>query len=294
MSLANLLPSLLNDPPPTHAFELSEEGIAFAPVSQPGLARFERFEPGVLLVSPVHDNIQQPHALLNHIQSLAPSNGHRKRRAVVILPDYCARVAVLDFDTFPSDSGEQQALVRFRLKKSVPFEVDTAVVSYVQQPPSGDGKVEVLAAVISSDIVKQYEAPFRVAGFQPGMVTTSSLAALNLLDPDGITLLVKLSGRILSVLVLQDNAVNLARCIEMEGGRLEDIESVLHPTIAYVEDQLKGRPKQIWLAGFGPEMEQLATRWQSEWGVPVQPIRSRFGQPGPANAGLLGYLESVA
>lgn len=290
--------NLLQDPPPTHAFELSEEGLAFAPVSEPALAEFSHFEPGVLLVSPLHDNIQQPQVLLDHIQALAPANGHRKRRAALILPDYCARVAVLDFDTFPSDLEEQQALVRFRLKKSVPFEVDTAVVSYVQQPRPADAKtgakVEVLAAVMSSDIVVQYEAPFRAADFHPGLVTTSSLAALNLLAPDGITLLVKLSARVLSVLVLQENAVNLARCIEMEGGRLEDIESVLHPTIAYVEDELKGRPKQIWLAGFGQEMEQLAPRWEKEWGVAVEGIRSRFGLAAKGNTGLLGYLESLA
>jgi type IV pilus assembly protein PilM len=292
------LANFLQDPPPTHAFELSEEGLAFAPVSEPSLGEFSSFEPGVLLVSPLHDNIQQPQILLDHIQALAPANGHRKRRAAVILPDYCARVAVLDFDTFPSDLEEQQALVRFRLKKSVPFEVDTAVVSYVEQPRPADSKsgakVEVLAAVMSSDIVVQYEAPFRAAGFHPGVVTTSSLAALNLLAPDGITLLVKLSARVLSVLVLQENAVNLARCIEMEGGRMEDIESVLHPTIAYVEDELKGRPKQIWLAGFGSQMEQLAPRWENEWGVAVQGIRSRFGLAGKGNTGLLGYLESLA
>jgi type IV pilus assembly protein PilM len=286
--------NLLQDPPPTHAFELSEEGIAFAPVSQPTLEKFSPLETGVLLVSPLHDNVQQPQVLLDRIQSLAPANGNRKRRAAVILPDYCARVAVLDFDTFPTDLEEQQALVRFRLKKSVPFEVDTAVVSYVEQPRSGSRKIEVLAAVMSSDIVVQYEAPFRAAGFHPGLVTTSSLAALNLLAPDGITLLVKLSGRVLSVLVLQENAVNLARCVEMEGGRQDDIESVLHPTIAYIEDELKGRPKQIWLAGFGLEMGQLAPRWEKEWGVAVQAIRSRYGSPGKGNAGLLGYLESVA
>src|SRR5271154_244817 len=153
------LAHLLQDPPPTHAFELSEERLAFAPVSQPALAGFSRFEPGGLLVSPLHDNIQQPQVLLDHIQSLAPAKGQRKRRSAVILPDYCARVAVLDFDTFPSDPEEQQALVRFRLKKSVPFEVDTAVVSYAEQEKTG-AKVEILAAVMSSDIVVQYEAPF--------------------------------------------------------------------------------------------------------------------------------------
>ena len=293
MSLADLLPNLLNDPPPTHAFELSEDGIAFAPVSQPALAQFRRFEPGVLLVSPLHDNIQQPQVLLDHIRSLAPGNG-RKRRAAVILPDYCARVAVLDFDTFPTDPDQRQALVRFRLKKSVPFEVETAMVSYVEQPRANGSKIEVLAAVISSEIVVQYEAPFRAAGFHPGLITTSSLAALNLLAPDGITLLVKLSGRVLSVFVLRENAVNLVRCIEMEGDRLDDIESVLHPTIAYIEDELKGHPKQIWLAGFGPQMNELAPRWEKEWDVAVQAIRSRYGKPEEGNAGLLGYLESLS
>src|ERR1700722_7539785 len=119
MSLANLL----KDPPPSHAFELSEEGIALAPVSQPSLAQFARFEPGVLLVSPVHENIQQPHVLLEQIRALVPANGPRKGRPALIFPDHPAPIAVLDFDPFPSDPDEQQALVRFRLKKSVPFEV---------------------------------------------------------------------------------------------------------------------------------------------------------------------------
>src|SRR5580698_740981 len=290
-SLANLL----KDPPPTHAFELSEEGISFAPVAEPARAAFSPFEPGTLLVSPVHDNIQQPHALFDQIHSLVPANGHRKRRAAVILPDYCARIAVLDFDTFPSDPDEQQALVRFRLKKSVPFEVDTAMVSYVEQPRSSNGpasaKVEILAAVMSSEIVEQYEAPFRAAGFHPGLVTTSSIAALNLLVADGITLLVKLSGRILTVLVLSGSAVKLARCIEMDEAGVSDIESVLHPTIAYIEDELKSRPQMVWLAGFGPEADEFAPRWESEWGGAVQPIRSRLGAPNRNNSGLLGYLE---
>jgi type IV pilus assembly protein PilM len=205
---------------------------------------------------------------------------------------------VLDFDTFPTDLDEQQALVRFRLKKSVPFEVDTAMVSYVEQPRASNGatgaRVEILAAVMSSEIVEQYEAPFRAAGFHPGLVTTSSIAALNLLEANGITLLVKLGGRVLSVLVLRDNAVKLARCIEMDQAGVLDIESVLHPTIAYIEDELKSRPEVVWLAGFGAEAGEFAPRWESEWGVAVQPIRSRFGAPNRNNSGLLGYLESVA
>ena len=288
------LANLLKDPPPTHAFELSEQGLACAQVSEPRQTHFAPIEPGALQVSPVHENIQQPHVLLERIHSLVPVNGQRKRRAALILPDYCARVAVLDFDDFPTQPQEQNALLRFRMKKSVPFDIDSAIVSHSLQSRASDGRVEILAAVMAADLVAQYEAPFRAAGYHPGFVTTSSLAALNLIGADSVSMVVKLSGRILSVLVLDSEAVKLARCIEMDRGDAEEIDSVLHPTLAYIEDELNTRPQRVWLTGFSQDMTGLINRWQSDWGVAVEPLRSRYGTPDPTNAGLLGYLESVA
>ena len=289
-SLANLL----KDPPPAYAFELSEAGIAYARVAEPAHLGFKPFDAGVLLVSPAHDNIHQPQSVQERINAIAPPNGHRKRRAALILPDYCARVAVLDFDDFPSDAGEQTALLRFRLKKSVPFDVDSAALSYTVQSQRSGEKVEVLAAVMSADIVAQYEAPFRSAGFHPGLITTSSLAALSLCRTDGITMLVKISGRVLTVLVLDGSTLKLARCVETDEARPEEIESVLHPTVAYIEDELKSKPQRIWLCGFDSHTSTLAAQWNAEWGVTVETLQSRFGKPGRNDAGLLGYLESVA
>jgi len=288
------LASILQDPPPAYAFELSEAGIAFARVAEPGQVNFTPFQAGVLQVSPAHDNLQQPQVVQERIHDLAPPNGHRKRRAALILPDYCARVAVLDFDNFPTDPQEQIALLRFRMRKSVPFDVDTAIVSYAVQARGAGAKVEVLAALMGAEIVAHYEAPFRTAGFHPGMVTTSSLAALNLCHPEGITMLVKIGGRVLSVLVLVGSTLKLARCVETDGARPEEIEGVLHPTVAYIEDELKAKPQRIWLCGFGSESAELAQQWNTEWGVEVETLRSRFGAPGGNDAGLRGYLESVA
>lgn len=289
--------NLLKDPPPTHVFEVSEEGIACARVAAPSEHSFAALDPGVLQISPVHDNVQQPFVLQERIRSIAALNGNRKRGAALILPDYCARVAVLDFDAFPDERSEQLALLRFRMKKSVPFDVDSAIVSFVRQQPrrgEGPGKVEVLAAVMAAEIVGRYEAPFRAAGFQPGLLTISSLAALNLIEPNDISMLVKLSGRIISILVLDGSSVRLARCIELDDQRPESIESVLHPTLAYIEDELKAAPKRVWFSGFGEQGAALAQRWQLEWSVAVDALHSRFGAPGQTNAGLLGYLESVA
>lgn len=292
-SLANLF----RDPPPTHAFELSEQGIAFSSVSEPGRTDFTPFDAGVLLVSPVHDNIQQPGVVQERIRSVMPPNGHRKKRAALILPDYSARVTVLDFDAFPDEHQDRLALLRFRMKKSVPFDVESAVISFALQPRGRDSnntKVEVLAAIMAAEIVARYEAPFRSLGFHPGFITTSSLAALNLIQPDEITMLVKLSGHVLSVMVLHGSAVKLARSLELDDDQGEEIDSVLHPTVAYIEDELKASPKRICLTGFGAQSAVLAQRWQAEWKVAVHALQSRFGTPGANNAGLLGYLESVA
>lgn len=288
--------NLFKDPPPTHVFELSERGIAFAEVSEPKHAGFTPLDAGVLQVSPLHDNVQQPGALEERIRVSLPANGKSKRRAALILPDYCTRVAVLDFDAFPESHEERLALLRFRMKKGVPFDVETAMVSYAIQPrrkDAGEDKVEVLAAIVSAEIVTRYEAPFRGLGFQPGMVTTSTLAALNLVDADESSMFVKLSGRVLSLIVLQGSAIRLARCIELDSDHAEEIDSILHPTVAYIEDELKASLRRVWLCGF-EERATLAQRLQTEWRAPVEPLRSQFGTPNANNAGLLGYLESVA
>jgi type IV pilus assembly protein PilM len=289
--------NLFKDPPPTHVFELSERGLAFAEVAEPGHAGFTPFDAGVLQASPVHDNIQQPTIVEERIRASVRANGKHKRRAALILPDYCARVAVLDFDSFPESHEERLALLRFRMKKGVPFDAETAVVSYAVQPrkkEADDAKVEVLAAIVASEIVTRYEAPFRGLGFQPGMVTTSTLAALNLVDAEESSMFVKLSGRVLSLIVLQGTQIKLARCIELDTDLAEEIDSILQPTVAYIEDELKATLGRVWLCGFDDQRLALARRWQADWRAPVEPLRSRFGTPNANNAGLLGYLESVA
>jgi len=284
--------TLLNDPPPSYAFELSEVGIAFARIGSQEQLGFEPYSAPVLKISPVHDNVQDVEGLQATLDRIVPRD-NKKRRVAVILPDYCSRVAVLDFDSFPVAADEQLALVRFRMKKSVPFDVDTAVVSYFAQPRQGEQKIDVVVAIMAREIVTRYEAPFRLSGMQPGFVTTSSLAMLNAINPAGMTLVAKLGGRTLSAMVLDGSIVKLVRCVEMESSGRDEIESVLHPTFAYIEDELEAKPDRLLLSGFGADSQDLAEEWQEQWSAAVEPLRSRRGSPSQYNAGLLGYLESI-
>src|SRR6202049_1522235 len=204
--------ALFKDRPPAYAIELSEEGIAIADVAKAPLTEFRPLAPGTISVSPLRDNILMPDELAAAVRALSPANGKRKDMAL-ILPDYCARVAVLDFDKFPSDSKEQLSLVRFRLKKSVPFDVESAAVGYWAQP-ADDGKLDVIAAVAPLEIIARYEAPFLAAGMNPGFVTTSALAMLALVDGSQLTVVAKLSGKILTLMVVIGGVLKLIRCIE--------------------------------------------------------------------------------
>jgi type IV pilus assembly protein PilM len=292
VSILSRLSHVLKDPPPEYAFELSEAGIAWARLGAHPQVGFQPLEPGVISVSPLRDNVLQADALTARARLIAPGNGARKpRRAALILPDYSARVTVLDFDSFPSDPTEQLSLVRFRIKKTVPFDVESAAVSFHPQTAAGGGKrVEVVAAVVALEVVARFEAAFRAAGFQTGMVTVSSLAAMALAPAGGLTVLVRLGGRTLTVSVLNRGHLRLLRCVELDEVNLEEILGILHPTFAYIEDELKARPEAMLACGFGPMAAEMAALAQSDFGLAIEPLRSRFGQE---NAGLLGYLETV-
>jgi type IV pilus assembly protein PilM len=292
--LLDSLKALLLDPPPAMAFEISGAGIAAARIESRVELEFRPFKPGTLTISPVKENIADADEFALAVRSLAGAQSSRKRRDVaLILPDNCARIVVLDFDAFPSDPKEQLALVRFRLKRSVPFDVDSAAISYWAQP-AVNKRTEVGAAVAPLEIVSRYEAPFRAAGMLPGLVTTSALAALELAPEGGITVFVKITGRVLSVLVRSKGALKLARCLEMPSAGLEDVSAVLGPTFVYVEDNLGARPEKLVLCGFGARTEEAARRFGEELSVETEPLRSPLGTPGEDNSGLLGYLRSIA
>jgi len=293
MNLPASIAAILQDPPPVMAFELSEAGIAVARMGAKTELGFRSLKPGVLSVSPLKDNVIMPDELSIAVRELAPQNGSRKRRdAALILPDYSTRIAVLDFDSLPSDVKEQQALVRFRIRKSIPFDVESAALSYYAQPSDGK-KHDVVVVVAPLEVVARYEAPFRSAGLNPGLVTTSSLAALNLIADGGVTVVAKVAGKTLTVMVLESGRLKLVRCLEVASSDIAEVAADLYPTFVYIEDNMSAKAERLLLCGFGERMETARQQFESELGVEVQPVRSPMATPGEDNAGLLGYLRSL-
>jgi len=153
MSALDSLKALLQDPPPEFAFEISASGIAMSRTRPPATVVYTELPPGVLEPSPVKDNMLDPAAFAHAVSRLVPAGKRGGRRgAALILPDNALRLAVLDFENLPQKDEERQALIRFRLKKTLPFDVDEAALSWHIQPGN-----KVVAAVAPADIIVRYE-----------------------------------------------------------------------------------------------------------------------------------------
>jgi len=297
MSLLTKLKALAGQPPPEYIFELSGAGIAWAKLDGGG-PHFEPLEAGTIEVTPLADNVREPGRLTSALRALAPdASPARRRRAALILPDFAARITVLDFDTFPHKPEEQLQLARFRVKRAVPFDIDSAVVACYPQPRhDGSKKLDVVVAVINMDVAAHYEAPFRAAGLHCGVVTVAALAALALPPASepleaSPSIVAKFSGRVLALSLLDGAALRMFRCLELTGDTDDEATDVLATTFAYAEDELGARPRAVRVCGLERANGELSQRWSDELGVPVTGVSSRFGAPSARDAGLAGYLD---
>lgn len=300
MSLLDQFQRWVKEPAPEYLFEVSERGLAFAQPRNPSTLRIAPMSEKALAVSPFESNVTRFDLFKSAFPKSAGNNGQRRTKAALVIPDYATRISVLDFDELPGDEQQRTALVRFRLRKSVPFSIDEAQISCsIQSTHAQNGKMEVLAAAIARTVLDEYEGMLRSLGFQVGLVLPSSLAALPLCSstPGTLTLVAKLSGSILSILLVEDRQIRVIRCVDLssEESSLDEqpevTSTMLQQTLAFAEDELNHPVQRLLLCGFGAQSEQLGTSFQQEFGLSWAPLRSRFGIASQENAGLLGLME---
>jgi type IV pilus assembly protein PilM len=143
------------------------------------------------------------------------------REVTLVVPDATVRVLLLDFDTLPAKAAEALPVVRFRLKKLLPFDADDAIVSY--QIMSGTrnvakGALRVVAVAIPREVLEEYEAVVRDAGFEPGAVLPSTLASIaGLADGTAATLVVNAGPQAITTAIVDGGVLVLHRSVDMSG-----------------------------------------------------------------------------
>jgi len=230
--------------------------------------------PGSVVPDLVEGNLRQAYAVMRAVEEALGSVAGRSRDVVAVVPDAAVRVVLLEFDSLPSDSEEAAGVVRFRLKKSLPFDVDKARVSYHAQK-SKEG-VRVVAAVALASVVEDYEAVFREAGFSPGVVLPSMLAALGAAAGQRPTLVVKVDARTTSIAILNADQLQLFRTLENTRGVTitgEQLAEEVYPSVVFFQDTYHLNIEKIFVAGLS-DTSTAAPALRAQTGAEVHELVS--------------------
>jgi type IV pilus assembly protein PilM len=214
----------------------------------------------------------------------------RSRDVVAVLPDAAVRVVMLDFDTLSDKKEDADGVIRFRLKKSLPFNVDQAALSY--EVHRLNGHVKVLAAVSPRAVLEEYESAFRDAGYSPGVVLPSMLAALGLVDASAPTLVVKVDSVNISVAVVDQHELRLLRTLENASGTTvggAQIAADVYPSVVFYEDTYGAKVQRVLVGGLA-NMADITSALEAQVGLRVQSLvttRHLEGTEGSTPASLL-------
>jgi len=274
--LTSEMSSNSNTAKPKLACEIAADRVLVGRLSEDGLSleasAARELAPGSVVPDLVEGNLRQRDAVRKAVKETLDSEAGRSRDVIAIVPDAAVRVVLLEFETLPADTEEAASVVRFRMKKSLPFDVDKAKVSYHAQ--KSNVGVRVVAAVALSSVVEDYEVAFRDAGFSPGVVMPSMLAALGAAEGEIPTLVVKVDARTTSIAILNAEQLQLFRTLENTRGVTitgEQLAEEVYPSVVFFQDTYHLNIERIFVAGIS-DIGSAAPALRAQTGAEVQEL----------------------
>ncbi len=204
----------------------------------------ERLPDGLVAPSLTTPNLTDKAAVAAAVQGVLRAVGVSRGRVALVVPDGAAKVSVVRFETVPARAEDLAQLVRWQVRKAVPFPLEQSQVSWTPGVADANG-IDYVVSVARQDIIADYEAAVAAAGVQVGLVDLASFNLVNLLlAGDGAAgrgdwLLVHVTPDASTMAIVRDGALLLFRHRPIDGdGTLADLG---HQTAMYYEDRLNGQ-----------------------------------------------------
>ncbi len=240
-------------PRPRVACEISADRVSAARISEGGTnleaATAATLPPGILTPGLQQANIADRAKLLPALRDLLSAVAGRSRDICLVVPDSTTRVMLLDFDTLPDKQPDADAVVRFRLKKSLPFDIEASAVSFERQ--GNATQIRVIAAVTPRNVLDEYEGLIRDAGYNPGAVLPSMLAALGLVDASRPTMVIKVEPGTTTFAIVDQDQLLLYRSLDNGGSNVtgESLVDDVNTSLVYFEDRYGVNVERVLVSG---------------------------------------------
>jgi Tfp pilus assembly PilM family ATPase len=186
-------------------------------------------------------NIHDRQTLLGALGRALEQTGKPKRIGLVV-PDVIAKVSLVKFEKVPARAQDLEQLVRWQVRKTAPFPIEEAQVTYVPTLAASDGQ-EFLVSLARRSVIEEYEQLCAEAGAHAGIVDIATFNVTNAVlasgaAPEADWLLVNVAANDASIVILRGRHPIFFRNRAADtGGTLADL---VHQTSMYYEDRLRG------------------------------------------------------
>lgn len=260
---------------PTAAIEIAASRVSGASLEwrsgQPVLAAhaLETLPEGALVSSLTAANVVDRTVVSGALGRVLEQLG-RPRRIALVVPDPVAKVSLIRFERVPARTEDLDELVRWQVRKTAPFPIDEAQISYVpgQQTPDGH---EFVVSLARREVIVDYEQLAAAEGAHAGIVDLATFNVINAIlaaqepwdlrsgssrtraaavAPSGDWLLVNVAPDYVTLAILRGpNLIFFRNRAAETDGTLADL---VHQTAMYYEDRLSGGGfERVLLAGGG-------------------------------------------
>jgi hypothetical protein len=166
----------------------------------------------------------------------------RPRRIGLVVADPVAKVSLVRLQQVPARQQDLEQVIRWQVRKSAPFSIDDAQVSYEPALRTDEGQ-EFVVTIARRDVIGEYEALCADAGAHAGLVDLSTFNVANTVllggaPQGGDWLLVNVAQQWESIAIMRHSQLIFFRSRGADGeGTLADL---VHQTAMYYEDRLSG------------------------------------------------------
>lgn len=168
--------------------EISHAGAAFALVegtsASPRVVRvsYLPFEAGVVRSSLREPNVLDPEKFVSTLKAAHNLLLHTGGRLSLSLPDAAGRILLVDMEGRFKSRAEALDLIRWKLKKSMPFDPSDTHLDYQQLTVRENGDLALLVALVSKRVIEQYEELVVQAGLLPARIEFTSFSLCRLFE----------------------------------------------------------------------------------------------------------------
>jgi type IV pilus assembly protein PilM len=236
---------------PSVAVELAADRVSAASIETRGampvisVHASEPLPAGALVPSLTSGNVLNRAAVMTALQRVLERTGY-PRRVGLVIPDLVAKVSLVRFEHVPARASDLDQLVRWQVRKTAPFPIEDAQVSYVPGFKAADGQ-EFIVSLARRSVVEEYESLCTDAGAHAGIVDLATFNVINAAlaamspgapAPDQDWLLVNVAADYSSIAIMRGASLIFFRNRSTDDeGTLAD---VVHQAAMYYEDRLQG------------------------------------------------------